>query len=103
MAHSNINSPRRSWRVFTHTRLKFCGWCRCLCPYALHDRNQAQAANKNLLHDLTECEKLAEDERDALQQTLHATRTEKERVGGGTELVYLSIDRLHILLSLIHI
>lgn len=39
-----------------------------------------QAANKHLLHDLTECEKLAEDERDALQQTLHATRTEKERV-----------------------
>lgn len=39
-----------------------------------------QTANKNLLHDLTECEKLAEDERDALQQTLHATRTEKQRV-----------------------
>ncbi|CAM9858011.1 unnamed protein product, partial [Laminaria digitata] len=38
-----------------------------------------KAANKNLLHELTECEKLAEDERDALQQTLHATRTEKER------------------------
>lgn len=41
-----------------------------------------QTANKQLLHDLTECEKLAEDERDALQQTLHATRTEKERVSG---------------------
>lgn len=39
-----------------------------------------QTANKNLLHDLTECEKLAEDERDALQQTLQATRTEKQRV-----------------------
>lgn len=39
-----------------------------------------KAANKHLLHDLTECEKFAEDERDALQQTLHATRTEKERV-----------------------
>lgn len=43
-------------------------------------RLRLQTANKNLLHDLTECEKLAEDERDALQQTLHATRTEKQRV-----------------------
>ncbi|CAM9609009.1 unnamed protein product [Ectocarpus sp. 12 AP-2014] len=40
---------------------------------------EEETANKNLLHDLTECEKLAEDERDALHQTLHATRTEKER------------------------
>ncbi|CAN0374023.1 unnamed protein product [Pylaiella littoralis] len=43
---------------------------------------EEETANKNLLHDLTECEKLAEDERDALQQTLHATRTEKEREVG---------------------
>ncbi|CAM9793768.1 unnamed protein product, partial [Hapterophycus canaliculatus] len=40
---------------------------------------EEETANKNLLQELTECEKLAEDERDALQQTLHATRTEKER------------------------
>ncbi|CAN0120418.1 unnamed protein product, partial [Scytosiphon promiscuus] len=40
---------------------------------------EEETAKKNLLHNLTECEKLAEDERDALQQTLHATRTEKER------------------------
>ncbi|CAM9316669.1 unnamed protein product [Choristocarpus tenellus] len=40
---------------------------------------EEEAANKKLLHDLTECEKLAEDERDTLQQTLDATRTEKER------------------------
>ena len=39
-------------------------------------------ANKNLLQDLTEREKLAEDERDALQQTLQATRADKERVRG---------------------
>lgn len=53
-----------------------------------------KTAKQHLLHDLTECEKLAEDERDALQQTLHATRTEKERVRQSTnttsELTYSS-------------
>eukprot|EP00752_Nemacystus_decipiens_P005348 g4849.t1 len=48
----------------------------------MYRRLSTTTANKNLLHDLTECEKLAEDERDALQQTLHATRTEKQREVG---------------------
>ena len=37
-------------------------------------------ANRNLLHDLSEREKLAEEERFTLQQTLDATRADKDRV-----------------------
>lgn len=43
-------------------------------------RDPTKTAKRNMLQDLTECEKLAESERDTLRQTLHATRAEKERV-----------------------
>ncbi|CAM9655835.1 unnamed protein product [Chrysoparadoxa australica] len=47
---------------------------------------EEEQANKNLLRDLTQREKLAEDERDSLQQTLDAARTEREGEVNGLEL-----------------
>lgn len=40
---------------------------------------EEEITNKNLLHDLTERERSAEDERDALQQTLEMQRGERDR------------------------
>mmetsp|Transcript_37471 Transcript_37471/g.38157 ORF Transcript_37471/g.38157 Transcript_37471/m.38157 type:complete len:376 (+) Transcript_37471:136-1263(+) len=46
---------------------------------------EEEATNRNLLHDLTEKERLAEESRDALQAQLAETREEKERVTFGLD------------------
>jgi uncharacterized coiled-coil DUF342 family protein len=46
---------------------------------------EEEAANRTLLHDLAEKERLAEESRDALQSQLNEIRDEKERVTFGLD------------------